>query len=231
MLPLSVLSSLKKALIFPLTRNVPTTRVGSVDTWNIVDPGKSEIFVISAGVGKNVTFEIDLASRWKSHVLMLDPTPTGLDTVASLDLKEGLEYLPVGLAAKDGKASFAAPLRPEEGSYSITDDADAERIEFECLSLETLMKRHDRKSIDILKMDIEGFEYSILDQLLVSGALVRQICVEIHTRHGSGAPAGLLKAARLILRLYGAGYRIVFNKAMDFTFCHKSALPSSTVQG
>lgn len=34
--------------------------------------------------------------------------------------------------------------------------------------------------IDILKMDIEGSEFDVMEQILTSGADIRQICLETH---------------------------------------------------
>lgn len=86
------------------------------------------------------------------------------------------------------------------------------------------MQEAGKDRIDILKMDIEGAEYDVGDGALKDGIRIDQLCVEIHTHHGSGSRAGLLKALGFILRLYRSGYRIMFNAAMDFTFTHRSLL-------
>jgi FkbM family methyltransferase len=198
--------------------------VGSVDTWSIIDPGNKPIFAIAAGVGKHITFEQDLATRWPSRIVLLDPTPTGVETMEKVEAAEGLEYLPFGLSTKDGMERFAKPQRAEEGSFSIANDVDEDAVEFECRTLETLLLNYGCDAIDILKLDIEGFEYAVLDCMLAQRIPVGQICVEIHTRQNSGSPASPIDAAWLIFRLYWAGYRIVFNKSMDFTFCHVGLL-------
>jgi len=222
---MSLLRLLKTSFLLPLRSRVPTVAVGTRDHWDIVDPGTPAPFVISAGVGHSFTFEQDLARRWNARVVMLDPSPTGRDTVARTALAPGIEYLPVGLNAVDGETRFALPARAEEGSFSMAQAAGGDTVSFECRSLKSLMQAYGRDEIDILKMDIEGFEYPVLDAMLAEGLKVRQICVEIHTRHGSGVDAGLSDAVRLILRLHRAGFRVVFNSAMDFTFCHRQALP------
>ena len=47
---------------------------------------------------------------------------------------------------------------------------------------------------------------------------MRQICVEIHHNRVISIDNTVLDAAKLILRLFLRGYRIVYNKNMDFTF-------------
>ena len=167
-----------------------------------------------AGVGKGITFEVALASITSRPVLLLDPSPTGVDTVRELDRSNSLdnvEFFPVGLAARAGVVEFSVPRDPREGSYSVA-HGDLEKVSFECWSLATIMDRRGDTSIDLLKMDIEGFEYDIIDQLLNDKIPVRQICVEFHPWLQPG------RTLRILLRLYAAGYRIVYKHHGDYTF-------------
>jgi FkbM family methyltransferase len=224
---MSPLKHLKRAFIFPFRRNVPTIRVGGSGTWAIVDPHKKALFVISAGVGLGIDFEQGIAERWDVDMLLLDPSPTGVSTIDRIGKVRGITFHSIGLAAEDGTVAFAKPLSEKEGSFFIANrniESDA-LIKFECKCLTTLMEEHGRDAIDILKIDIEGAEYEVIDGILREGIKISQICVEIHTHHRSGSQATIWDAARLILRLYCSGYRIVFNSAMDFTFVHRSVLP------
>ncbi|HEY0913151.1 MAG TPA: FkbM family methyltransferase, partial [Bradyrhizobium sp.] len=78
--------------------------------------------------------------------------------------------------------------------------------------------------VDLLKIDIEGFEYEVIDSMLRSGPAVDQICVEIHTNRVIDIRQTIFSAMGLILRLYRSGYRIIYNDNMDFTFAHRRAL-------
>lgn len=62
---------------------------------------------------------------------------------------------------------------------------------------------HDR--IDLLKMDIEGAEYSVLRDFLSSGVRVGQLLVEFHHRWPE---VGIEKTKKAIRELNQAGYRI-----------------------
>jgi FkbM family methyltransferase len=221
---MTLMKVFKRAMIWPLSRSVPTVQVGSIDSWRIVDKHLDRPFVIAAGVGKNITFEIEVARRWDADVVLLDPTPTGVYTMSRLDVSGSkLRYLAVGLAAKDGVQRFSPPINAEEGSFSIA-RTDAEIIEFECRSLQSLLRDSGRNRVDILKMDIEGFEYGVLDRMLRDRLRVDQLCIELHINLTVGAKASVFDAFALLTRLYFAGYRIVYNKAMDFTLIHRSAL-------
>jgi hypothetical protein len=62
---------------------------------------------------------------------------------------------------------------------------------------------HDK--IDLLKMDIEGAEYSVLADLLASHIRVDQLLVEFHHRFPE---VGVNKTKGAIKALNAAGYRI-----------------------
>ncbi|HUZ96471.1 MAG TPA: FkbM family methyltransferase, partial [Edaphobacter sp.] len=109
---------------------------------------------------------------------------------------------------------FSLPKVAGEGSYSVVQEG-IETVCFECYNLSTIMSRNGDSCIDLLKMDIEGFEYDIVNQLLDQHIPVRQMCVEFH---------GWLRphqTFRTIARLYKAGYRIIHKRRGDYTFLLK----------
>jgi len=113
-----------------------------------------------------------------------------------------------------GSVEFSLPQDPGEGSYSVA-RAGGETVAFECWDLPTIMAQNGDSAIDLLKMDIEGFEFDILARLLDERTPVRQICVEFHPRLGPG------RTLRTILRLRRSGYRIVHKHRGDYTFLRR----------
>jgi hypothetical protein len=61
------------------------------------------------------------------------------------------------------------------------------------------------RSIDVLKMDIEGAEYDVISDLLSSRVQVDQLLVEFHHRWPE---IGLLKTRNTVDQLNSAGFRI-----------------------
>lgn len=61
------------------------------------------------------------------------------------------------------------------------------------------------KVIHVLKMDIEGAEYSVLDDILASGVRVEQLLVEFHHRWPE---VGIEKTKQALRDLYSNGFRI-----------------------
>jgi hypothetical protein len=79
------------------------------------------------------------------------------------------------------------------------------RIELPVKRLGTVMKELGHERLDVLKLDIEGAEYAVLDDLLAIGVLPQQLLVEFH--HGTGGVALETTEASLD-RLLAAGYRV-----------------------
>lgn len=88
----------------------------------------------------------------------------------------------------------------------IAEDASSEdAIEVPAFCLSSIATRLGHSRIDLLKMDIEGAEYEVLEGLLTSPVKPNQLLVEFHHRFPS---IGLEKTADIIRRLQKAGYKI-----------------------
>jgi hypothetical protein len=127
-----------------------------------------------------------------------------------------LRFYPIGLAAHTGVIEFSLPEDPGEGSYSLVREG-REKVSFECWNLSTIMHNNGDSHIDVLKMDIEGFEFDVIDQILTERIPIRQICVEFHPWLRPGRLVGV------ITRLYLAGYRPIHKSHGDFTFLQKAS--------
>jgi FkbM family methyltransferase len=189
--------------------------VGDKYSGWVIDLTSPPLVAYCAGVGKFMSFELELARIMSRPVLVFDPSPTGIDTVAASDTTN-LKFFPIGLAAHTGSLQFSVPKRPTEGSYSIVQDG-LDVVSFDCLDLPTIMSRNGDTSIDVLKMDIEGFEYDIIHQFLDRQIPIRQLCVEFHGWLRPG------QTRSTILRLYRAGYRIIHKHRGDHTFLLKES--------
>jgi FkbM family methyltransferase len=214
---------LKRAFIFPFSKDIPTVLVGSLDQWALpLGALNQDSFVISAGVGTSITFEEDLTSKFRSRIILLDPSPTGVQTMNARGQDELIEFSPRGLAKRSGSVSFGLPDRPEEGSFKKGTGSDG--LMFTCVSLSDLLEENKKLKIDLLKIDVEGFEYEIIDSIIENKIHVDIICVEIHHNKVIDIDETVADAAKLILRVCRNGYVIVYNKNMDFTFVHNRVL-------
>lgn len=191
--------------------------LGNVCAWTLRTGGLGPCsVVVAAGAGHDISFELELIRRFGCRVILLDPSPTGWATVQGLDEKPAhLEFIASGLAARSGEVSFAAPLDAEEGSYRM-DEGGGQPVRFQCTTLSALMRDRKWQNIDLLKIDIEGFEYEVLSDLLKTRLPVEQICVEFH--HGRGFPFTRWDTIWMIVRLRAAGFKLVHKVHWDHTF-------------
>lgn len=164
--------------------------------------------VYSFGLGEDISFDLALLERRDCKIFGFDPTPRSMAWVKNQVVPAAFEVRQLGIADYDGVASFSPPKNPEHISHSLLDEAgggDGARVEFEVRRLSTLMAELGHASLDVLKMDIEGAEYAVLDDLLKSALRPRQILLEFH--HGMhGVPVS--RTEQSLDALAAAGYRI-----------------------
>ena len=201
-------------------------RIGDPDSGWVMHTRPIPRVCYCAGVGKGMSFELELAKIAPQPVLVFDPSPTGIATVEKLDKSDtaNLRFFPVGLAADAGTVQFSLPKDPGEGSYSIAREGIG-KISFECWDLPTIMSRNGDSAIDLLKMDIEGFEYDIIDRFLDQRVPVRQLLVEFHPWLRPG------RTWKTIVRLHQAGYRIIHKHRGDHTFLLQQSRSGNPAQG
>lgn len=188
--------------------NVSSLRLGSnYGGWTICTElglGSNSV-IFSVGVGEDISFDLELIKTFGCQVLAFDPTPRSIDWLKTQDLPKEFQFFPWGLGAMDGLASFAAPADARHVSYSSV-VLRGHSVQCEVYSLATLMRKVGRDKIDLLKMDIEGSEYDVINDMLNHNHLrPRQVLTEFH--HGMyGITRGMTAIA--LRRLNAMGYRI-----------------------
>lgn len=186
--------------------------------------GSSSV-VYSFGVGEDASFDLELIERTGLTVYAFDPTPRSIAWVESTRMPANFTLHAVGLAAYDGVARIWPPDDPDHVSHSLLEPSSASRaaIEVPVHRLETLMRRLGHARLDVLKMDVEGAEYDVIDDIVGSGVQVDQILVEFH-HHMRNVP--LAQTRRAVEALRSAGFRIfhVSQSGDDYSFVHERLL-------
>lgn len=194
---------------FAIQSRVPCERHGSeYGGWWICPTGlDGNSVVYSVGIGTDITFDLSLIETHGLTIHAFDPTPGSIAYLRSVRLPDTFTVHQLGLAAVDGTASFLPPANPEHISHTLMapGQSDTRAIMVEVRRLSTLMRDLGHTRIDVLKMDIEGAEYDVLDDLLDQQLPVRQILVEFHHRFPG---VGVERTRRAVARLNAAGYRI-----------------------
>jgi FkbM family methyltransferase len=188
--------------------------------WKICPTGLNpQSIVYSAGVGSDITFEHDLVRQFGCQVILIDPSPTGVQTMSRPENQiPNFHFFPVALAGTCGKLKMAAP-KPGEDAWRPSNDQTA-AMEVSCENLETLMNRNRHTQIDLLKLDIEGSEYEVIEDLLKSRTRVHQICVEYHHEILPGIRRS--QTISSIFKLLHHRYRLVDRTGFNHTFILRS---------
>ena len=189
---------------------------GSINSWNVLTSYLDRNSIIySAGVGKDISFEKALTSRFKVNIELFDPSPTGIATMGLEENKiPNFHFTPVGIAERSAITRFSPPEDEMEGSFTVALKRDV-FVEFQCKDLSCLMKERGHLYIDLLKIDIEGFEYAVIDDILKRSIDVRQICVEFH-HFIEGIK--IRKTLKAIASLMTAGYMMIHKTRFNYTF-------------
>lgn len=186
--------------------DVPTFEAGARSgTWSVVPDGLGPHSVVySFGVGANVAWDLAMIERFGMPVHAFDPTPRAVAWVAEQDLPRELVFEPVGLGARDGDMAFAPPRRGKGVDYHpVAGDVPAGGVQCPVRTLATLQREHGHDRIDVLKLDIEGGEYAVIDDIVA--AAPGQLLIEFHHR-ADGRDFEI--TAEALGKLRDAGYRV-----------------------
>jgi len=179
--------------------------------------------VYSFGVGEEISFDRELIDRFRMTVHAFDPTPRSVAWVRAQALPDQFVFHPYGVAAQDGLRRFTPPRNQRHVSYTLLErGSPGAGIEVPVQRLSTIMRTLGHARVDLLKMDVEGAEYEVIDDLLGSGVVVEQLLIEFHHRWPE---VGIDKTKTAIHRLNHAGYRIFSTSASgeEYGFLKTSA--------
>lgn len=168
-----------------IPKEIDTAKLyGGNHGW-VVDYSKlnSNSVVYSVGVGSNIDFDLALIEELKLAVYAFDPTPRSIEWIKKQSLSKSFKFIPVGLGSNDGEMEFFPPRKESSTHFSPIDRYDnlgVETIKAPVKTLKSLVQEFGHQTIDLLKMDIEGAEYDVIDNLEEQGVEINQILIEFH---------------------------------------------------
>lgn len=169
--------------------------------------GKQPINIISAGVGEDISFDVEMSLNFNSNIILVDPTPrailhfnTFVKNYKYLEENEFSEYSyldkinlnkfssekfvlsPFALEKEDSiEVKFFEPEDESHVSHSVVNwqKTDSERyIKVKTVTVKRLMEDYDLQNIDILKLDIEGSEVNVLNSMFDDLIYPNQLLIE-----------------------------------------------------
>jgi FkbM family methyltransferase len=200
-----------------------------------------------AGAGEDISFECELVQLFGCRVRIIDPTPKAVQHFQDLEravrsgvrfpvnnsridfysITDGhlnrLSFLPVGLANQDAELKFYLPKNEAHVSCSVVNLQQTDQyFTAPCLRLSSIMRQQGDSAIDMLKIDIEGAEYGVIEDMVRSGSLPRLLLIEFdeaHTALDDEAPERISRHVDLLVR---SGMRCVAVEGSNATFVRAS---------
>jgi FkbM family methyltransferase len=206
-------SILGKRYYFSSRLKLHTIQVGSVyggyQIYPISPPLHNALIVFSFGIGEDCSFDKEIIEKYGATVYAFDPTPRAIQFIEKQNLpKESFKFFPLALGTYDGETQFLLPVEDDpEPSGSVFQRErlkGGNKITIPIQRLKTVMELTGVSKIAILKMDIEGSEFVVIDDILECGIDITQFCIEFHVR--IFPDDGVKKMRKAIANLKKHGY-------------------------
>jgi FkbM family methyltransferase len=181
-----------------------------------------EIIVYSCGIGEDISFDTTIMNEYNCTIFAFDPTPKSIEWIKHQNLPKNFIFLPFGISNKTEKQLLHLSNTPLDisasiyiHSYTSADNCAAVQMK----SLEDIARENNHTYVDILKMDIEGSEFAVI-QSLPTNVVFGQIVVEFHERFLKNGEK-TLKESFKILKRKGYYCFAISEHGDEYSFIHK----------
>lgn len=183
---------------------------------DLIGPGS---ICYCVGVGADISFDVELAKRG-ANVFCFDPTPRSIEYMKHAEYdRERITFKPIGVWRENAELKFYAPMTSTSVNYSTRNiHGTSEYFVADCRRLIDVMKQLGHDRLDLLKLDIEGSWYEVLQDVIELKIPIKVLCVEFDT------PTSVFKALRMIRALGQAGFAPVHKQRDNFLFVNENAL-------
>jgi len=165
--------------------------------------------ILSCGIGEDASFDLGLIEKYGCTVHGFDPTPKSVAWVRRTIHEPRFVLHELAVAPEDGIIRLFLPKRPDWVSASLRhgEHTSDDHVDVSARRVATLVAELGVSRVDVLKMDIEGAEYSVLADLLGDPAGVRpeQLAIEFHHFYREFGVEATREAVRLLRE---NGYRL-----------------------
>ena len=139
--------------------------------------------IYSFGIGTDISFDLAIIEKFNVEIFAFDPTPKSIDWIKNKGEIRKFHFYPIGLSNFDGKAEFHLPKNPEyvSGSAFLYDGVKTEAVSVEMKRLSTIISELKHKFIDVLKLDIEGSEFDVIEDISISSSFEDNSSIIYHS--------------------------------------------------
>jgi len=184
--------------------------------WPIVSNSLSAgSVIVDIGLGEDISFSESLMKKYGCNVYGFDPTPRSIDYVRKR-MAPTFSLFELGVAATGGEATFYLPNNTAHvsGSLFSSSHVGQREITVPLIGIADVPALIGTDKIDLLKLDIEGAEFDLLDapEFGKVVAHANQICIEFHHRWPE---FGKAKTVRAVKRLEEMGFSVAWISATN----------------
>ncbi|MCY7334533.1 MAG: FkbM family methyltransferase [Pseudanabaena sp. CAN_BIN31] len=171
----------------------------------------SDSICYCVGCGEDISFDLALIDQIGCDVFGFDPTPRAIQFVKQVaGNNTKYHFFEVGLWDKDDTLKFYAPRNSDHVSHSLlnlqgTEDYFMAKVR----RLNEIMQEHNHKKIDLLKIDIEGAEYKVIDSIIEDGLDIKILCIEYDECFNPLDSSYKLRIKHSVNQLLNAGFSLV----------------------
>jgi len=176
--------------------------------------------VYSVGIGKDISWDEEMLAKFQTQQHGWDPTPTAIEFMKTKQHLTGFTYHEFGLGSEDGTVDVVLPN--DNGatvSYRVTEQEQEgwSRISIPVLSLDSMMKMNGHEHLDILKFDIEGAEFDMIEKWAAMNYNLRadQVLIEFHERFFDNSEQLLARAHKNLKKL---GFQLYHATSQEYVF-------------
>ncbi len=197
-------------------RSLTRIRGHAISTWGL----SSRSVVVDAGAHRG-EFSRSLIAQFGCKCYLIEANPLLVEELCRENIFSGV--LSAALAGADGRARFFSRQNSEASGIIPTALPSVAEADVSVVSLEALMKHFKLDHIDVLKLDIEGSEFDLLEKTPESAlADLEQVCVEFHDFMPEFQGRGLYaRAKRRLERLGFACCSTAFRTHGDVLFLNR----------
>ena len=202
------LAAKKDVLFFPSFEKKLLTIGNEGGSWTFLPEVLDQNSIVySVGIGNDISFDLDMIKKFSVNIYAYDPTPKCIEWLSKQHYPLNFKFFPFGLSSFDGELNFNLPDNSNfVSASSVVLAHNKNYFSAKVKRLETFMKENGHNHIDILKIDIEGSEYDVIDDILRTGIHIGQFLVEFHHRFKEIGPEKTIEA---INKLKNAGYTLI----------------------
>jgi FkbM family methyltransferase len=200
--------------------------------------------IYSGGVGEDISFDIKLQSKYGCNIILIDPTQKALNhykeciqyfkdkdfrftgNIQNDYYKEieketpdfnKIKYINQGLWNKKDTLKFYKQNNNDYVSQSLIQNMFGDNYDIvDVDSIKSIMNKNNHNKVDLLKIDIEGAENIVLEQMLDDKIYPKYLCIEFDLIIKNKDPQQTTQ--KIIDRLLQTGYKIIVNDRLNITF-------------